>query len=383
MEAKVVVPMVAKVMVPMVVIVGHWVWQIMNAEWRVDSLEWGIMMVKVITREVVEAVVVVSVVSMVAVRLVIQISVVGFCVVSVPERLMVDDMGVMWSEAVVGCSMMERRIGNVWVVGAAMVRAEGNSVGVVGFVEGNVDCLISWDEVPVVREDWCMVGWAVVGSTIWTIQSEMTIVMVAIKAVHIVGNSSIVMDWCMNIVVSIVRSEIMVRIVMVSCVPSCEVVVEVVVWSNMGIVMCIMASKVVVDRSMDIVVSVVSSEVVVGWRWEVNVVCIFLPSDAVIVVVVASMVVVVAWVWGPVSLMVLSVMEWHRVDSMVFREVVVGIVTSEVSVDGMAPKVSVDSMRIVNWSVDRVIPVVAIQVESVSVVIPLSMGSLEVVIGIM
>ena len=110
---------------------------------------------------------------------------------------------------------------------------------------------------------------------------------------------------------------------------------------------------------------------------------IFLPSDSVVVVVVTSMVVVVAWVWSPVSFVMLSVVERHRVNTMVVREVVVDIMSSEVGIDGVATEMSVNSVWIVNWGVDGVVTVVAIQVECMSVVIPLSMCSFKIMIGVM
>ena len=135
MVAKVVISMVAEVTVEVVltvetvvsmevvvVIVWHWVRQVVNTEWRVYSLKWSIMVVKVVTREVMESMEV-SMVSMVAERLVVQVSVVGFTVVSVPEWLVVDHMGIVWSKAVVGCPVVQRWISNVWVVRTAMVRA--------------------------------------------------------------------------------------------------------------------------------------------------------------------------------------------------------------------------------------------------------------------
>ena len=135
MVAKVVISMVAEVTVEVVltvetvvsmevvvVIVWHWVRQVVNTEWRVDSLKWSIMVVKVVTREVMESMEV-SMVSMVAERLVVQVSVMGFTVVSVPEWLVVDHMGIVWSKAMVGCPVVQRWISNVWVVRTGVVRA--------------------------------------------------------------------------------------------------------------------------------------------------------------------------------------------------------------------------------------------------------------------
>ena len=334
-----------------------------------------------------------------------------------------------------------------------------------------MDGLILRNEVSIVFKNWSMVGWAIVSCSVRTIHSEMAIVMivtvVAAKSMDVISDSSIVVDWCMGIVVhvmatevvmkivmrcsmsivaseivvntmvhwsvdvvmSIMTSKIVVRRIMMSSVSSCKVMVYIMMKRGMGIMVGIVSSEVmmhivvgcsvdimvsvvsskvmmnivvnwsmhvvvgivpskvmmniVVNWSMHIVVGIVSSKVMIGRSWEVDVVGIFLPSDSVVVVVVTSMVVVVAWVWSPVSFVMLSVVERHRVNTMVVREVVVDIMSSKVGIDGVATEMSVNSVWIVNWGVDGVVTVVAIQVECMSVVIPLSMCSFKIMIGVM
>ena len=275
-----------------------------------------------------------------------------------------------------------------------------------------MDGLILRNEVSIVFKNWSMVGWAIVSCSVRTIQSEMAIVMivtvVAVKSMEVVSDSSIVVDWRMGIVVHVMATEVVMKIVMrcsmsiVVGIVASEIVVNTMVHWSVDVVMSIMTSKIVVrrimmssvssckvmvyimmKRGMGIMVGIVSSKVMIGRSWEVDVVGIFLPSDSVVVVVVTSMVVVVAWVWSPVSFVMLSVVERHRVNTMVVREVVVDIMSSEVGIDGVATEMSVNSVWIVNWGVDGVVTVVAIQVECMSVVIPLSMCSFKIMIGVM
>ena len=275
-----------------------------------------------------------------------------------------------------------------------------------------MDGLILRNEVSIVFKNWSMVGWAIVSCSVRTIHSEMAIVMivtvVAVKSMEVVSDSSIVVDWRMGIVVHVMATEVVMKIVMrcsmsiVVGIVASEIVVNTMVHWSVDVVMSIMTSKIVVrrimmssvssckvmvyimmKRGMGIMVGIVSSKVMIGRSWEVDVVGIFLPSDSVVVVVVTSMVVVVAWVWSPVSFVMLSVVERHRVNTMVVREVVVDIMSSEVGIDGVATEMSVNSVWIVNWGVDGVVTVVAIQVECMSVVIPLSMCSFKIMIGVM
>ena len=275
-----------------------------------------------------------------------------------------------------------------------------------------MDGLILRNEVSIVFKNWSMVGWAIVSCSVRTIQSEMAIVVivtvVAVKSMDVVSDSSIVVDWRMGIVVHVMATEVVMKIVMrcsmsiVVGIVASEIVVNTMVHWSVDVVMSIMTSKIVVrrimmssvssckvmvyimmKRGMGIMVGIVSSKVMIGRSWEVDVVGIFLPSDSVVVVVVTSMVVVVAWVWSPVSFVMLSVVERHRVNTMVVREVVVDIMSSEVGIDGVATEMSVNSVWIVNWGVDGVVTVVAIQVECMSVVIPLSMCSFKIMIGVM
>ena len=275
-----------------------------------------------------------------------------------------------------------------------------------------MDGLILRNEVSIVFKNWSMVGWAIVSCSVRTIHSEMAIVMivtvVAAKSMDVISDSSIVVDWCMGIVVHVMATEVVMKIVMrcsmsiVVGIVASEIVVNTMVHWSVDVVMSIMTSKIVVrrimmssvssckvmvyimmKRGMGIMVGIVSSKVMIGRSWEVDVVGIFLPSDSVVVVVVTSMVVVVAWVWSPVSFVMLSVVERHRVNTMVVREVVVDIMSSKVGIDGVATEMSVNSVWIVNWGVDGVVTVVAIQVECMSVVIPLSMCSFKIMIGVM
>ena len=123
-----------------------------------------------------------------------------------------------------------------------------------------MDGLILRNEVSIVFKNWSMVGWAIVSCSVRTIHSEMAIVMivtvVAVKSMDVVSDSSIVVDWCMGIVVHVMATEVVMKIVMrcsmsiVVGIVASEIVVNTMVHWSVDVVMSIMTSKIVVRRIM-------------------------------------------------------------------------------------------------------------------------------------
>ena len=185
-------------------------------------------------------------VSMMTETLVIK-SVVSF---TMPEWLVLDDKGVVWSKTVVRGAVISG-VSNVWVVRGCIVGAKSNSMSIMRIEEWHVSYFIRGNKVSIMLKDRCMVCWTIMITMITTVETidiihvilKWTIVMISIVSMNQFSNSCV--DWMVNWCVGIMMG-VMVDIMF------CEVVVS----KSMSIVM---------RSSMATVISVVFKEVMVSW----------------------------------------------------------------------------------------------------------------------
>ena len=323
---------------------------------------------------------------------------------TMPEWLVFDNEGIVWSKAVVWGTVV-RRISNVWVVWGCIVGTESNSMSIVGIEEWHMSNFVWGNVVPIMLKDRCVVCWTIMISMVTSVVTiniihmvlKWTIVMISIVSMDQFSNSSVdwMMDWCVGIMMSVVVDSMLWEIMVNWCVGimvdimSREVVVHwtmsIMVRSGMATVVSVVLKEVVMSWGMSVMVSIMVDSVL----WEVVVIIMIsvsFPTSTMVIMMHWSMVVrhimvfsisivMMSWtmsimmstvLWEVVIIMVISMgfptgsmvimMHW----GMVVRHVVVFSVTivvvswsmSIMVVDCMTAKMGIDTMWVMDWGVD-------------------------------